>query len=35
MMIIQIRHHGLPFVNNANAVLLATGILHHYVLLKP
>jgi hypothetical protein len=34
MKIIKIRHYGLPFVNSACAVLLATGCLHHIVLLK-
>lgn len=33
-MIIKIRHSGLPFKNNQHAVLLVTGITHHYVLLK-
>jgi hypothetical protein len=33
-MIIKIKHNGYPFNNNANAVLLFTGIHHHVVLLK-
>lgn len=35
MQIILIRHYGIPFKNNANAVLLATGAVHHILLLKP
>lgn len=31
--IIEIRHHGIPFRSNENAILLVTGMLHHYVLL--
>jgi len=34
MQIIKIRHYGVPFVNSDCAVLLATGVLHHIVLLK-
>lgn len=34
MKIIVIEHNGYPFFNNENAVLLATGIRHHIVLLK-
>lgn len=34
MQIILIRHFGLPFQNSDCAVLLASGILHHIVLLK-
>jgi hypothetical protein len=33
-MIILIRHYGYGFTNSACAVLLATGTLHHIVLLK-
>ena len=32
-MVIVIKHNGYPFRNNENAVLLATGITHHIVLL--
>lgn len=32
-MIIRIEHFGFAFQNNENAVLLATGIRHHIVLL--
>jgi hypothetical protein len=31
--IILIEHHGYPFRSNAHAVLLATGMIHHIVLL--
>lgn len=34
MRIIVIKHNGCPFFNNENAVLMATGITHHIVLLK-
>lgn len=34
MKIIMIRHYGYPFQNNEHAVLLASGTLHHIVLLK-
>ena len=34
MKIIKIVHNGLPFTSNAIAVLLVTGAIHHYVLLK-
>jgi hypothetical protein len=34
MKIIIIRHNGYPFQNNENAVLLATGMFNHIVLLK-
>jgi len=34
MKIIVIRHYGIPFRNNANAVLIATGLFHHIILLK-
>lgn len=34
MTIILIRHHGYPFINNENAVLVATGITHHIALIK-
>lgn len=34
MQIIVIRHNGYPFHNNENAVLVATGSVHHIVLLK-
>ena len=33
-MIITIRHYGYGFTNNENALLLATGMLHHIVWLK-
>lgn len=33
MEILVIRHYGVPFRSNANAVLLVTGSIHHYVLL--
>lgn len=33
MKIVAIRHYGYSFVSNENAVLLVTGITHHYVLL--
>jgi hypothetical protein len=33
-MILTIRHYGHAFHNNANAVLLFTGIRHHVILLK-
>lgn len=32
--IIAIRHYGYPFHSNEHAVLLVTGILHHYVLIR-
>ena len=32
--LIKIRHYGLPFIGNQYAVLLASGIHYHYVLLK-
>jgi hypothetical protein len=32
-MVIVVKHNGYPFRNNENAVLLATGITHHIVLL--
>jgi hypothetical protein len=34
MKIVVIRHFGVPFQNNATAVLLATGATHHIVLIK-
>lgn len=34
MQILIIRHYGASFRDNENAVLLATGIWHHIVLLK-
>lgn len=34
MKMIVIRHNGYPFRSNENAVLLATGAIHHIVLLK-
>jgi hypothetical protein len=34
MKIIIIRHYGYGFQNSDGAVLLATGITHHIVLLK-
>jgi hypothetical protein len=34
MNLLVIRHFGLPFFNSPDAVLLATGALHHLVLLK-
>ena len=34
MRIIVIAHNGYPFRNNEHAVLIATGITHHIVLLK-
>jgi len=33
MQIIKIEHYGYSFRSNHNAVLLVTGIRHHYVLL--
>ena len=33
-MIVVFEHFGFAFQNNANAVLTATGIKHHIVLLK-
>ena len=33
MKIEVIRHYGVPFINNANAKLIATGITHHIVLI--
>lgn len=33
-MIIKIEHYGYPFQSNQHAVLLVTGMTHHYVLLK-
>ncbi len=33
-MIIMIEHFGARFTSNANAVLLATGAIHHIVLLR-
>lgn len=32
MRIEVIRHYGVPFVNNVNAKLIATGVAHHIVL---
>ena len=34
MKIVSIRHNGLGFQNNENAVLLFTGVTHHVVMLK-
>lgn len=34
MQIIVIQHNGYPFHNNETAVLVATGSVHHIVLLK-
>lgn len=34
MTVIAIRHYGHAFHSNEHAVLLVTGIAHHYVLLK-
>jgi hypothetical protein len=33
-MLITIRHYGVPFMNTADAVLIATGALHHIVLIR-
>ena len=33
-MVIRIEHFGAAFISNANAVLLATGAVHHIVLLR-
>ncbi len=33
-MIVGIRHYGVAFKNNATAVLVATGMFHHIVLIK-
>lgn len=33
-MIIVIKHNNMPFINSPHAVLVATGALHHIVLLK-
>ena len=33
MKIEVIRHYGVPFINNATAKLIATGITHHIVLI--
>lgn len=33
MKIDVIRHYGVPFINNAAAGLVATGITHHIVLI--
>lgn len=33
MKIEVIRHYGVPFMNSANARLIATGITHHIVLI--
>ena len=32
--LLKIRHYGLPFFDSEDAVLMVTGCLHHYVLLK-
>jgi len=32
--VLVIRHFGVPFFSNANAVLVATGVLHHIVLVR-
>jgi len=34
MKIMLIRHYGFPFQSNENAVLLASGCIHHLILLK-
>lgn len=34
MLIVKILHCGYGFHSNQHAVLLVTGIAHHYVLLK-
>lgn len=34
MRVIAIRHYGHEFRSNEHAVLLVTGLFHHYVLLK-
>lgn len=31
--ILKVRHYGLPFLSNEHAVLLVTGMYHHYVLI--
>lgn len=33
-MVLFIRHYGAPFVSNENAVLIATGMFHHIVLVR-
>lgn len=33
-MLIKIRHYGLPFVSSQDAILVATGSMHHIVLLR-
>lgn len=33
MQVIVIKHYGYPFVNNGNAVLRATGMTHHIIVL--
>lgn len=32
--IVKFRHYGLPFLPSEHAVLIVTGIYHHYVWLK-
>lgn len=32
-MVIVMKHNGYPFKSNENAVLLATGITHHIIVL--
>jgi len=34
MKIIIIRHYGQQFIDNENVMLVASGILHHIVMLK-
>jgi hypothetical protein len=33
-MIIQIRHYGIAFESNENALLLVSGLYHHIVLIR-
>lgn len=33
-MLVIIKHHNHPFQNNEYATLLATGAIHHIILLK-
>lgn len=33
-MVLYIRHYGIPFISNEHAVLIATGMFHHIVLVR-
>jgi hypothetical protein len=33
-MVVVIRHYGLPFTSDENALLVATGMFHHIIIIR-